>query len=183
MRIIKEKASALIIDIQERLWQHIYGKDMLAENTIKLVKGLNILHVPIVVTQQYTKGLGQTVEIIRKCLDDFNPVEKISFSCCDEPNFLKMLPSYTGNNKKYIIISGIEAHVCVQQTVTDLLSMGFIPVIVEDCVSSRKENDKKVAVERMKYEGAVITTCESILFELCRYAGNDMFKQISKLIK
>ncbi len=183
MRVIKEKSSALIIDIQERLWQHIYEKNALAENTVKLIKGLNILQVPITVTQQYTKGLGPTVEIISRCLNDFNPVEKISFSCCDEPSFSKILSSYKNYDKKFIIIAGIETHVCVQQTVTDLLSTGFIPVVVEDCVSSRKGNDRNIAIERMKYEGAVIATCESILFELCRYAGNDMFKQISKIIK
>jgi nicotinamidase-related amidase len=86
-------------------------------------------------------------------------------------------------NRKHIIIAGIEAHVCVLQTVIDLSANGFEPVVVADCISSRKEKDKMIALERMKNEGAVISSCESILFELCRVSGNEKFKAISALVK
>ncbi|HHY91224.1 MAG TPA: isochorismatase family protein, partial [Clostridiales bacterium] len=86
-------------------------------------------------------------------------------------------------NKKWVIIGGIESHICVMQTALDLLDKGMVPVLVEDCVSSRRENDKKIAVERMRKEGAIVTTYESILFELCRYSGAEPFKTISKLVK
>mgnify|MGYP003790731227 CR=1 FL=1 len=82
-----------------------------------------------------------------------------------------------------MIIAGIESHICVLQTAIDLMENGITPVLIEDCVSSRKENDKKIAVERMKKDGAIVTTYESILFELCRYAGTEQFKTISKLVK
>ena len=86
-------------------------------------------------------------------------------------------------DKKYIIICGIETHICVLQTVIDLKAAGFIPVIVENCVSSRKENDKKIALQRMKEEGAIITTYESVLFELLKEAGTEKSKKIQRLIK
>ncbi len=82
-----------------------------------------------------------------------------------------------------MIIAGIETHVCVLQTTIDLISNGYRPVIVEDCVGSRKPNDKAMAIERMRKEGAYITTYESILFELLRYSGTDAFKKVSKLVK
>jgi nicotinamidase-related amidase len=85
--------------------------------------------------------------------------------------------------KENIIIAGIESHVCILQTVTDLKRNGYHPVVVEDCVSSRTENDKKIAIGRMRQEGAIITTCESILFELLRYSGTEQFRGISRLVK
>jgi nicotinamidase-related amidase len=85
--------------------------------------------------------------------------------------------------KKFIIITGIESHVCVLQTTLDLLEQGFVPVVVEDCVSSRRKNDKKHAIHRMRQEGAIISTYESVLFELLRYSGTEEFKAISKLVK
>jgi nicotinamidase-related amidase len=87
------------------------------------------------------------------------------------------------SGKENIIIAGIESHVCVMQTAIDLINNGYHPVVVEDCVSSRSENDKKMAIERMRDEGAIITTCESILFELLRFSGTEQFKGISKLVK
>jgi nicotinamidase-related amidase len=87
------------------------------------------------------------------------------------------------SGKENIIIAGIESHVCILQTVVDLIQNGYHPVVVEDCVSSRHENDKRMAIERMRQEGAIITTVESILFELLRYSGTEQFKGISKLVK
>ena len=86
-------------------------------------------------------------------------------------------------DKKFIIITGIEAHVCVLQTAIDLLERNFVPVIVEDCVSSRRLNDKKMAINRMRRMGAIITTYESVLFELLRFSGTEEFKAISRLVK
>jgi nicotinamidase-related amidase len=180
MRIIKENCAAIIIDIQERLLPHIYEYDLLIHNTEILIKGIQALDIPIIVTEQYTKGLGFTVEPIRKQFSSFEPVEKISFSCCDNEEFSGKLKSLS---TKFAIIAGIETHVCVLQTALDLLDNGCTPVVVADCVSSRKLNDKKVALYRICQSGGVITTYESILFELTRFAGNDTFKAISKLVK
>lgn len=180
MRILKEESCGLVIDIQERLFPHIHQHEILLKNTEILIKGLRILDVPILVTEQYRKGLGLTIPPIQAALIEFNAIEKMAFSCCDNNDFVSSLKIL---NRKNIIISGIETHVCVLQTVMDLIQQGYQPVVVENCVSSRKENDKTVAIHRMRQSGAVITTYESILFELARISGNDKFKAISKLVK
>jgi len=180
MRITKDNTAAVIIDIQERLYPHMDNREELERNVGILIKGLHLLKVPLLITEQYSKGLGKTIPAISEGLENFEPIEKISFSCCDESRFQKELNIL---NKKFVILAGIETHVCVLQTVLDLIDSGFHPVLVEDCVSSRKENDKMIAVERIRSEGAIITTYESILLELCRVAGTETFKRISGLIK
>ncbi|MGF1587503.1 MAG: hydrolase [Bacteroidales bacterium] len=180
MRILKEDSAAVVIDIQERLLPHMFDGEKMLRNCEKLIEGLKILSVPITVTQQYTKGLGPTQPSIMEMFTDFSFVEKSTFSCCGEPSFRENI-SLSG--KKNFIICGIEAHVCVLQTCIDLIDDGFTPVIVEDCISSRKPEDKLIAIERMRQEGARITTLESILFELTRQAGSDIFKSISRLVK
>ncbi len=180
MRILKENTGAIIVDVQERLVPHIHENRELINNLEILIKGLKTLDIPIVVAEQYTKGLGPTVEGIHKSLGEYKSIEKTSFSCCDNGLIKDELSLL---NKKWIIVAGIEAHVCVLQTVIDLIDIGYAPILIEDCVSSRKENDKKIAVERMKSEGAIIATYESILFELCRRSGTGEFKMISQLVK
>jgi nicotinamidase-related amidase len=180
MRILKEEAAGVVIDIQERLLPHIQDNDIILRNCLKLIEGLRILSVPVLVTQQYTRGLGPSVPPIIKMFPEFSHIEKISFSCCEEPVFEKEIALL---GKTDIILCGIETHVCVLQTCLDLLAHGKRPVVVEDCVSSRKQNDKIIAIERMRQEGASITTVESLLFELMRTAGNDMFKGISTIVK
>jgi len=180
MRIIKDQSCGLIIDIQEKLYPHIYKHDIISANTATLIRGLKILDIPLLLTQQYTIGLGETIPAIKEAIVDFSPVEKISFSCCDEPVFMESLNRL---GKKYVVIAGIEAHVCVLQTTLDLIVNNFIPVVIENCTGSRKNRDKHIAVERMRKEGAIVSTYESILFELCRFAGTSQFKEISKLVK
>lgn len=180
MLVPREDTVAVVVDIQEKLVPHIHEHDRLLENCRILISGLQVLNVPLIVTEQYSKGLGTTVEPIRQALNDYSPVEKMSFSCCGSEEFLKHLQE-TG--KKFVIVCGMEAHVCVLQTCLDLSAQGFHPVLIEDCVSSRKPNDKQVAIERMRQWGITISTYESILFELCKVAGTEMFKAISRLVK
>jgi nicotinamidase-related amidase len=202
MRILTEHTIGLVIDIQERLLPHIHEHKQLLRNTEILLEGLRVLEVPILVTEQYRKGLGKTVDEVRGKLLKFEPLEKMTFSCCDDIQFMRELKEVkrgTGANStrgksqhssigkkadpKNILICGIETHVCVLQTTIDLLKKGYKPLVIEDCTSSRKANDKKIAIERMRQEGAVITSYESILFELTRVSGNDKFKAISNLVK
>jgi len=180
MRINKEQTAGLIIDIQEKLTPHIFKHELISSNTVLLIRGLRVLDIPLILTQQYTRGLGETITSISEAIGNIMPVEKISFSCCDEPVFIEKLGQL---GRKNIIIAGIEAHVCILQTVLDLMDKDYLPVVVEDCISSRKKRDIKTAVKRMRQEGALITTYESILFELTRFAGTDVFKQISRIIK
>ncbi len=180
MRFIKEKTAAVIIDFQERIFPAIHEHEMLTRNVPILIEGLKVLGIPILVTEQYVKGLGPTVAVIAGKLEGIPRVEKSSFSCCDEPKFMMELAS---SGRDQVIIAGIESHVCVLQTVIDLLHAGYHPVVAEDCISSRKPNDKKIALERMRREGAYITTYEAILFELLRHSGGETFKAISRLVK
>ena len=181
MRIVAEDTLGLIIDFQERLVPVIHQNDEVIHNAQILIQGLNILEIPMIVTQQYTKGIGMTVPpIIEAVGGKFQYQEKLTFSCADDENILRKIEE---SGKKNIIICGIEAHICVLQTVVDLLGKNYHVILVEDCIGSRKENDKSVGVQRAMAEGAVLTTYESILFELTRKAKTDTFKQISKLIK
>ncbi|MEI7491043.1 MAG: hydrolase [Bacteroidota bacterium] len=180
MRILRDRSCLLVIDFQERIFPFIHENEKLLKNVPVLIQGLKIMELPVIVTEQYTKGLGVTVQPIADVLDGIQMIEKSTFSCCDEPRFNLELAT---SGKENVIIAGIEAHVCVLQTVIDLVSQGYQAVVVEDCISSRKPNDKARAIERMKNEGAIITTYESILFELLRSSGGESFKAISKLVK
>ena len=180
MRITREESAGLIIDIQERLFPFIHENEMVLKNTATLIKGLQAVGIPLLVTQQYTKGLGSTLQPLREALGSEDYIEKMAFSCCDDEGFMNELKRL---NRRFVIVAGIESHVCVLQTTIDLLENNFQPVVVEDCISSRKSNDKAIAVARMRAEGAIITTYESLLFEVLRYSGTPEFKEISKLVK
>ena len=180
MRITKENTAALIIDIQERLVPAMFEKETLIKNCSTLIEGLAALNIQMVVTQQYTKGLGETAEEIKAVIPDFAFIEKRDFSCCDEPAVMEKLESL---NTKNIIICGIESHVCVLQTAVDLKAAGYNPVVVMDCVSSRVQQSIELAKERFRHEGILMTSYESILFELTRSSEAPEFKAISKLVK
>lgn len=180
MRINRDQCAGLIIDIQERLFPHMDQKEEVLQKSLMLMEGLKILDIPLYITEQYPRGLGPTLRAVSDTLGVLPAIEKTAFSCCDEPEFIKSLEKLEGNT---LIICGIEAHVCVMQTVVDLLEAGYEAVLVEDCVSSRNPEDKRVAIQRMRSEGAVIATCESILFELARKSGTEEFKAISRLVK
>ncbi len=180
MRIKKENTIGLVVDIQERLFPAMIHKEELLKNSRILIQGLKILRVPLVVTQQYTRGLGETMEEIRSLLPGLDFIEKNEFSCCDNPIFSEKLKN---SGAKNIVIFGIEAHVCVLQTAIDLKEAGYHPIVVMDCVSSRAEKSISLAMERFRHEGIPMTSAESILFELIRRAGTDEFKSVLKHVK
>jgi nicotinamidase-related amidase len=180
MRFEREASVGVVVDAQERLFATMQHKERLEANLIILVEGLKALGVPLIKTQQYTSGLGPTIDSVERALGKLPAIEKIAFSCCEEPNFMQALEK---EKRRCVILAGIESHVCVLQTALDLLQGGYVPIVVEDCISSRKENDKATALLRMQAEGVRLTSYESILLELCREAGGDRFKQILRLIK
>jgi nicotinamidase-related amidase len=180
MRINRENTIGLVIDMQENLMPTIIENGEIVRNSLKLLSGLKIFKIPIVVTQQNTKSLGATIPEINKMIGNFSYIEKMTFSCYREPAFIRVLNRI---GKRNVIMLGVEAHVCILQTALDLLYNNFNPVIVEDCIGSSNENDKKVAVWRMRDVGSVISTSESMLYELCREAGTDEFKELLKLVK
>ena len=185
MRLKPEDSLLVVIDFQERLVPHIHNNKEVVARAAKLVKGMKALDVPVVVTQQYTKGLGNTVSGITEALGFENPadvpfIEKQSFSCLDCKEFKAEIDKAGRNN---IIICGIEGHVCVLQTIVDLKGAGYNTVPVIDCISSRRQEDMLTGIKRYEYEKAVPTGFESVLFELCRFSGTDTFKAISALVK
>jgi hypothetical protein len=180
MRIIVAETVGLVIDLQERLVPHMHGCDeLIAKNRI-LLKGLQLLDVPVLWTEQYPKGLGRTVGGVAELLSNDIPFEKTSFSCWDDAAIRPRMQSF---GKTTVLIAGIEAHVCVLQTAIDLCGQGMSPVVVEDAVSSRRENDKRIALGRITGAGGVLTTVESVLFELARTAQHPSFKALSNLVK
>ncbi len=180
MRFFKEDSVLLVVDMQERLLPAMNNNEQLLKNVEKLVEGAKILGVPTVFTQQYTKGLGETVESLRNLVGDFSYFEKKEFSCVQN---LEVEQELTRIGNKNIIVCGIESHVCVLQTAIDLMENGYSTVVVSDCVSSRKQSDKDTAFDRLASEGVVFTSYEAILFEMVGSADDPNFKAISKLVK
>ncbi len=180
MRINVEDTLFCLVDVQERLYPHMTNKEEIENNLITLVKGLKVLDVPFIVNEQYKKGIGETIPSLRELVDVDPHFEKTTFSCCKNETTLEAIKSA---NKKIIIVAGIETHVCVLQTCIDLLEAGLQPVLVTDCVTSRKQKDTDMAISRLVQAGIIPTTYESLLFELTVNAKNPVFKQISNLVK
>jgi nicotinamidase-related amidase len=175
----REDTRLLIVDMQEKFVPVIEEIDGVIENCVKLMQGAKILGVPISATEQYPKGLGTTIPQIAEHLDEVP--EKLDFSCLNALDWAESGNEPDGRSR--VIVAGIETHVCIQQTALDLLAYGFRVYIPADAVSSRRSFDYEVALQRMAESGAVITTTESILFELCQTAAASEFKEISRLVK
>ena len=180
MRILKEDTIALVVDFQERLMPVMAEAEALEARTNILLKGLKVLEVPMLITQQYTKAIGMTIPSLVESAGTEEYFDKISFSCMDDE---AIKAAVEASGKKNVIVCGIESHICVLQTCIDLKEAGYTPILVVDCMSSRKLSDKEGAILRAQQEGILLTTTEAILFELTRKAGNPTFKEISKLIK
>ena len=175
-----DKTALVIIDVQEKLSRVMHEKEKLFENLQKLVKGAKLLNIPIIITEQNPNGLGPTVSEIAPLLTDIKPVTKFSFSCCGEELFLRQLEML---NRKQVLLAGIETHVCVYQTAVDLIEAGYEVHTIVDCVSSRTLENKNLALDKMKSEGANLTSVEIALFELLKTAANPKFKELSKIVK
>lgn len=176
----KDNAVLVIIDIQDRLAAAMKVKDEVIKNCQNMIELSKMVNFPIVVTEQYPKGLGQTVTEIKDALPAYQPIEKLTFNCCENPAFLSEIKKL---NKKNIILTGMETHICVLQTCIGLLNEGFNVHIVRDAVSSRAKENWKTGIEFMRDAGAVITCTETVLFQILKVAGTEEFKAISRRIK
>lgn len=176
----REDTRLLIVDMQEKFVPVIDEIEDVIENCVKLMSGAKILGIPISATEQYPKGLGSTIPEIAAHLEGKVP-EKLDFSCLNALDWAES--GHEPDGRSRVIVAGIETHVCILQTVLDLLAYGFRVYIPADAVSSRRSFDYEVALQRMAESGAVITTTESILFELCQTAAAPEFKEISRLVK
>jgi nicotinamidase-related amidase len=180
LRIIRERAALVVIDIQDRLFPTISGNELLVKNAVRLIRGCQVLKVPVLVTEQYPKGLGRTLPEIASAVGQSLRFEKTAFSACGAEGIESALEA---GDIKDVIVCGIETHVCVSQTCLDFLEHGLRCFVVSDAASSRNPNDHRLALERMRDSGAIITSTEMMLFELLRQAGTPEFKAVQALIK
>lgn len=182
-RLERDSALLVVIDVQERLAPVIDGIEDVESNIARLIRGAAILGVPSILTEQYPKGIGSTTPAIRQALEEtggFDPVQKMCFSSWGCREFAERVRA---SGRRQIIVTGIEAHVCVHQTCLDLLDDGFSVWIVADAVSSRTARNREIALRRMVGEGARLTSTEMALFEMTVESGTETFKAISKLVK
>jgi nicotinamidase-related amidase len=175
-----ESTALVLIDFQEKLFSVMHDKEKLLRNVVKLVQGVKVLEIPIILTEQYPKGLGPTIPEIKSLIPDIKPVEKVCFNCCDEDLFCTAMD---GLKRRQLLIAGIEAHICVYQTALALVQAGYEVQVVGDCVASREPENKVTALSRMVGEGVSLTTMEMALFELLKVAKGDKFKRISNIVK
>lgn len=178
--LTKQDTVLVLIDIQGKLARIVDNSEFVIQNIANMVQGAKVLGLPILWLEQYPKGLGPTVEEISQHLADEKPIEKITFSAYDTPEFVAALEA-TGRKK--VLIAGIETHICVYQTTAHLLQNGYEAEVLADCVSSRTALNTQIGLEKMKQCGAKITSVEMALFEMQQIARGDEFKAISKIIK
>jgi len=176
----KDDSILVIVDIQESLANVMSERKKVVENSLHLIEISKLLNIPVILTEQYPKGLGHTVNEIKEALPSYAPFEKMTFDCCKGPAFLENI----GNlKKKNIILTGMETHVCILQTCLSLLKNGYKVHLVKDAVCSRTKDNFIAGIEMMRDAGAVITCTETVLFQLLEKAGTEEFKAISKRIK
>ena len=180
MTMNREDTIAVFIDFQEKLMPAMTGREELEDKTCRLAAGLKVLDIPHIVTQQYTKGIGETIPSIAEAIGDFEAIDNTPFCFLGHVDFINQLEIASKPN---VIVCGIESHICVQQTVEQLLIEGYNVYVPIDCCSSRSRNDYLFATERMERAGAVITTYEAVLYELLKDSKAEGFKEISKIVK
>lgn len=189
MLIQREKSLLLVVDVQEKLAPAIFEGDIALHNNVRLLRGAGQLGIPTFVSEQYVRGLGASLAAIRNAVTSETTTgptvnakffEKIHFSCTEEPGVLEMLQAEA---RPQVVLTGMEAHVCVLQTGMGLLQAGFEVFFVADAVASRTLENRNAAIERLRAAGAGIVTTEMVLFEWLHQAGTEEFRAILPLIK
>ncbi|WP_223787456.1 isochorismatase family protein [Marinicella meishanensis] len=179
-RFSTDQCSLLVIDVQGRLAELMHHKQRLFKHLSTLIQAAELLDIPIHWFEQYPQGLGPTKPEIKDLLGAAFYHEKITFSACGVPEFMCQLRA---SGRRQVIVSGIEAHVCVYQTVLDLLAQGFAVKVNQQAVASRAKDNKKLGLHNMQLAGAELTSTEMILFELMQSAEHPRFREISALLK
>lgn len=176
-----DNTTLMVIDVQGKLAQLMDQKENFFANLERMIKGANVLDLPIIWTEQVPDKLGETTPHIKELLvDRAEPIRKSSFSCCGHTPFME---TFKALNRKQILMTGLETHICVYQTTLDLLNLGYKVQVVSDAVASRIAPNKQIGLERMREAGATLTSTEMALFELLRIAEGDRFRQIARIVK
>jgi nicotinamidase-related amidase len=174
----RDDTALLVVDVQEKLLPLIFNRSEVVWNVRRLIDGARILGVQIGATEQYPQGLGPTTPELAERLDEIP--SKLRFSCGECGGVFRQ---FVESGRHKVLVVGIEAHVCVQQTVLDLLGNGYHVYVAVDALGSRREIDYRTALRRMESAGATLTSSEAVLFEWCEVAGTSEFKEISKLVR
>jgi nicotinamidase-related amidase len=175
-----QDAVVVIVDVQGKLATLMYQKDELFANVVKILKGVKVLGIPVLWNEQIPDKLGSTIHEIRDVLADMTPMVKATFSCCGNDAFSQALKAL---HRKQVLLVGMETHICVYQTALDLKSRDYEVYLVEDAVSSRTADNKRIGIEAMREAGVWITSVEMALFEMLRVAEGRAFKQIVEIVK
>jgi len=177
-----ENCTLVVIDIQQKLLPPIFNKEQLVRNTSLLVRLARILDIPVLVTTQYAKGLGETVPEILSLVGDTKPIDKLEFSCFGKDSFCSAVKSVPGN-RNTMLLCGMETHICVMQTALGALEQGYLVHVASDAVGSRAEWNWKIGLERMRDAGCVISSTEMMMYELLRKSGTAAFKELLQHLK
>jgi nicotinamidase-related amidase len=176
-KLDRERAALVVVDVQEAFRKAVPGFEDIAGSTAKLVQGAEAMGVPVIVTEQYPQGLGSTApELAEHLPDSIEPIEKVRFSAAEADGF-------DLGDRDQAVVCGIETHVCVNQTVLDLLDCDVEVHVVSDAVGSRSEADRELGLHRVERAGAVLTSVETALFELLRGSDAAEFRQVQALVK
>ncbi len=178
--LTREKTALLVIDMQDKFAPAIPEFDRLTANTVRCILTCQMFSMPVFVSEQYPQGLGNTVSVIRQQFSLLDVIEKTEFSCAGVPQFQRLLNEHKPDT---VIITGVETHVCVNQTVLDLIALGIKVHVVADACGSRHTLDHQIALAKMEKAGALIDTTEMVLFELAQKAGTESFKNIQRMVK
>jgi len=180
LKLDRDRTALVVVDVQEAFRPVVVDFDRVARNAAVLVQGAKVLGIPILVTEQYPKGLGHTIPEVARHLAGVDPIEKVCFSAAETDEFRERLRD---GERDQVLLSGIESHVCVSQTAEDLLSRSIEVHVVQDAVSSRTEENSLLGLHKMEQAGAIRTSVETALFELLRAAGTPEFKEVQALVK
>jgi len=174
------ESTLVVVDVQGKLAQLMADKEALFQNIRILIQAAKLLEIPILWCQQVPQALGPTVPEIAELLTGLEPIDKASFSCCGDEQFVSRLSAL---DRRQVLLCGIETHICIYQTARDLLGRGQEVTVLADAVSSRTLENRRIALERLACEGAAVASTEMVLFELLKTAKHPQFKPIAKLVK
>ena len=181
MQLLKKSNTGfLIVDVQEKLMEVMEQKERVIENINRILLLSKLFELPVILTEQYPKWLGLTLPEIKESLPAYEPISKLHFNCCDVAAFNEKLDS---EDLKNIILAGVETHICIFQTCVSLLEKGYQVHIPQDAVGSRTDENWRVGLELSREAGAIITSVESVIYQILRKAGTKEFKKMLKVIK
>lgn len=182
MPLQTDNCTLVVVDIQQKLLPPIFNKEQLVRNASLLIRLANILEIPILVSTQYAKGLGETVPEIAQLIPNYRAIDKLEFGCFSKDTFCSAVKSLPGS-RNTMLLCGMETHICVMQTALGALEQGYLVHVASDAVGSRAEWNWKIGLERMRDAGCVISSTEMTMYELLRKSGTPAFKELLQHLK